>query len=460
MIYRSDAGRATEHAPNLRRVETEQDAGYTKAASSVLSTSGQVVFAGSAIEAIYASAMGQAFIRKYDGSVSTFNFPESGAFCVTEPGADGEAKIWLEDRFDESTNDDDYNDWSWTASVRQIPVVSIEAVDAEATESTEDEPVDQGQFVISRTGDVSNYLDVYFTVGGTAIEGDGTPGNGDYDQLPGSIDGQGTFITIPAGQTSVVIDLKPIDDEEAEGVETAEIEIDPAPVSNNGPAYVLAAPQPATRAVAVANINDNVSVKNVSIGRLVFSPRISGAVAFAFTNKIDISGEHLDQVEVRMMIKSSTGMKTYEEGRAMTPDEILAKYPVLTTNPVLLNTGGQFEVDDQWDWQSIDDIGQNQGVGNKGDEQRFTAPHDTANIQGELFEIAQLSTVQRDFRLEFRKKGGDGTVIKTLEWGYKWSNQSRLWPIVANPEPPVIACASDSFGAAPVFTDVYGHTGI
>ncbi len=72
-----------------------------------------------------------------------------------------------------------------------------------------------GQFTITRTGgDLAQPLTVEYWIGrgggGRAINGD------DYVEIP-------EFVTIPAGQTSVTIDIKPIDDNQIETIELIDI---------------------------------------------------------------------------------------------------------------------------------------------------------------------------------------------------------------------------------------------
>jgi hypothetical protein len=85
----------------------------------------------------------------------------------------------------------------------EVPVVTILAPDPEAVEGKKD-PAD---FVITRTGDVSAGLTVFYNVGGTATNGK------DYKELPGEV-------TIPAGEDSVIIQIFALADRETEGTET------------------------------------------------------------------------------------------------------------------------------------------------------------------------------------------------------------------------------------------------
>lgn len=79
------------------------------------------------------------------------------------------------------------------------PTVTVAATDAQAGE-----PDDTGTFTLTRDGDTTEPLIVYFTVGGTAVSGK------DYVSL-------GSTITIPAGESSATLTVTPIDDTVFEG---------------------------------------------------------------------------------------------------------------------------------------------------------------------------------------------------------------------------------------------------
>ena len=102
------------------------------------------------------------------------------------------------------------SDHSWTHSLQLttppdtgLPVVSISATDATATEAG---PT-TGLFTVSRTKSTAAALAVNYTVGGTATAG------GDYVPLSGSV-------TIGAGLSSATIPLTPLNDTDVESPET------------------------------------------------------------------------------------------------------------------------------------------------------------------------------------------------------------------------------------------------
>ncbi len=83
-----------------------------------------------------------------------------------------------------------------------LPVVGVSATDPIAIE-----PNDPGSFTFSRTGSTAASLELLFTVSGSASSGV------DYVSITNRI-------TIPAGQTSAVVNVTPIDDLTVEGEET------------------------------------------------------------------------------------------------------------------------------------------------------------------------------------------------------------------------------------------------
>ena len=89
-----------------------------------------------------------------------------------------------------------------------LPFVSIQASESEASESEAMESGnDYAEFTISRFGSWDNALTIHFTVSGTAFSG------ADYVALPPTV-------TIPAGQGSVILPVKAINDLFVEGTET------------------------------------------------------------------------------------------------------------------------------------------------------------------------------------------------------------------------------------------------
>src|SRR5262245_27522069 len=109
----------------------------------------------------------------------------------------------------------------------QLPTVTIAAIDAAASEVGPD----AGTFRISRTGDTSAALSVFFTIGGSATNG------ADYQGIAGSIN-------IPAGASFVDRVITPVNDPLLEGPETVVLTL-----SSNAQ-YVVGAADDATLTIA------------------------------------------------------------------------------------------------------------------------------------------------------------------------------------------------------------------
>jgi hypothetical protein len=108
-------------------------------------------------------------------------------------------------------------------SISALPVVSVVAADATATEAG----LATGSFTVSRTGSTASALTVSYTIGGTASNGV------DYQMLSGSL-------TIAAGLSSAAITVMPVDDVAAEGDETVLVQL------QANAAYTLGSPNSAT----------------------------------------------------------------------------------------------------------------------------------------------------------------------------------------------------------------------
>ena len=109
------------------------------------------------------------------------------------------------------------------------PVVTITATDPQAAESG---AAGGGMFTVSRTGSTTTALTVSYTVGGTAA----TDGS-DYAALIGSV-------TIPAGSSTAVVAITPVNDTLVEGAETATLTL------AGGAGYSVGSPAAATVTIA------------------------------------------------------------------------------------------------------------------------------------------------------------------------------------------------------------------
>lgn len=117
-----------------------------------------------------------------------------------------------------------------------LPTVTVAASDPNASETGPD----SGAFTISRSGSTESALTVQYTLGGMA--GNGT----DYQTLPASV-------TIPAGQTSAVVTVAPIDDGDIEDQETVVLTL------NSSSAYIIGSPNSAT--VTISDNDTSVAVE-------------------------------------------------------------------------------------------------------------------------------------------------------------------------------------------------------
>ena len=108
------------------------------------------------------------------------------------------------------------------------PAVVVVATDAAAVEDVA--APESGVFTIYRTGPTTDPLDVNFTLGGTATEGN------DYTAI-------GAMATIPAGSGSVAVVVAPLDDSDYEGQETVELTLGTGAyaIAGTGEATVLIA---------------------------------------------------------------------------------------------------------------------------------------------------------------------------------------------------------------------------
>ena len=156
--------------------------------------------------------------------------------------------------------------------VRDRPVVSVEATDASASE----DGCDPGTFTISRTGDTSQGLIVYFSLGGSAIPGtantdgtyspglflnDGTPNsNGtDYTVSGATFDtNSGYWIAyIGQGATSATVTVTPVNDaQNEEGTENIQFTLQAPPA---GPGLYFMAEGDDDAAISVDNLQLTVS---------------------------------------------------------------------------------------------------------------------------------------------------------------------------------------------------------
>jgi N-acetylneuraminic acid mutarotase len=138
-------------------------------------------------------------VRWYEGTKSIT--VTDGRLTVTSAAGSANNKICFIDIRQEGGSD--------------LPAVSVTASDPSAAEAGPD----AGTFVVSREGDTTAPLTVHYAVGGTATAG------ADYAALSGSA-------VIPAGASSAVLTVNPVDDAAAEAGETVILTLAPAATYN------------------------------------------------------------------------------------------------------------------------------------------------------------------------------------------------------------------------------------
>jgi hypothetical protein len=114
-----------------------------------------------------------------------------------------------------------------------LPTITIKASDAKAGETLAETTENLGKFTLTRTGDLTDSLMVYYAVEGTANNGQ------DYDNLTG-------IATFEAGSKTAKIDIKPFDDLDYEGKENVQLILQTDTNYNLG-----------TANSATVNLNDN-----------------------------------------------------------------------------------------------------------------------------------------------------------------------------------------------------------
>jgi Calx-beta domain len=115
-------------------------------------------------------------------------------------------------------------DTTFTVTTGVLPTVTITAPDSNASEVPS---TDVGRFRVTRTGDTTSDLQVFYTIGGTATN------NVDYRRLRNNA-------IIRSGRAFVAITLRPIDDTISEPAETAILTLSP------NPDYIVGSPSTAT----------------------------------------------------------------------------------------------------------------------------------------------------------------------------------------------------------------------
>ncbi len=137
-----------------------------------------------------------------------------------------------------------------------VQTVTVLAMDPSAKEvdlSVGGAAADTGTFVVTRSGDTSNPLTVYYAVAGTPSSGVPALHGVDYEALPGSL-------VIPAGATQAAVTILPRFDAFGEGPESVVLSLGAG--STN---YILGSPSAATVTIADATSDvPSIDVVNIS----------------------------------------------------------------------------------------------------------------------------------------------------------------------------------------------------
>lgn len=122
-------------------------------------------------------------------------------------GGSGDAHSIGSDSFDVRV--DTLASWidSVVGTVSNVPIVGVMALDSVAAETRSGLSTNTGSFQIARSGLATSPLTVNLSMAGSATS------DVDFNRIP-------TTVTIPAGASSVIVTLSPIDDSLAEPVET------------------------------------------------------------------------------------------------------------------------------------------------------------------------------------------------------------------------------------------------
>ena len=266
------------------------------------------------------------------------------------------------------------------------PIVSIGVLDGNATEQNPalGDPYDPGQVLLSRTGgDIASSLTVKLeVVGGTAPSSRYT--------LPESV-------TFAPGSRTAVADIVPVDDAEAQGVQTVEVTVAPStPDADGHLSYNLA---DRMELLAVIRLDDNVSVRLPQ----AVAHRDSGSLwlyGYYLDYMLGVTGEHTDLVRAKLTTTTTIdtwdaqGNKTTQTVQQVT-DGLIPIIP--DENPGIVGLLGVFPNSDEVTLEVFN--GAQFGVAN----------------------YAVATTITRRFDYELTTAFGHRWLMNAT-WGYTWTN--------------------------------------
>lgn len=159
-----------------------------------------------------------------------------------------------------------------------LTIVQVETSDREAFETSKDDKADRGSFLITRDGDLSHPLEVYYQLSGSAVNGK------DYVRLNGAA-------TIAQGQESVKVTVQALEDEEVEGVEEVILTLEDIVC------IAIFPPPPSCYQVGKKNTSklkvfDAESIENLAPKSVLITPKKHHM--FQLPSALSISGEAMD----------------------------------------------------------------------------------------------------------------------------------------------------------------------
>lgn len=169
-------------------------------------------------------------------------------------------------------------------------LVRLETADPVATEGS-----DPAAFTLTRTGDATDALDVFFNISGSATYG------GDYTAT-------GVKKTIPAGETNVVVTVAPVNDAVAETAETVALRLvagtNYTVAPGGGSAAVTINDNDGSPAVSIAATSPNASKTGPQPGR--FTIQRAGVVSTVITVNYTIGGTAANGVDYALITNKVT----------------------------------------------------------------------------------------------------------------------------------------------------------
>ncbi len=263
-------------------------------------------------------------------------------------------------------------------------------------------------------------------------------------------------ITIPSGGVSQTEYVTPVDDPDAEGLETIALA-----AARSGD-YFAAAPgeRPATTRAAQ---DDNIEVREIKV--IVNVTPQNGGIQnenyyYNFYVRIEARGERLQDVELNQRVRSATDIWDFE-GTQLSEEDLRDRYDNDPNRPHAYNLVNTlwpvFMPDDNWEWQHFDEVRELGGFALAGDVQTFQVDA-VPILLPPLLDAAYsfIATTTRNFLIETRVAGDPLKPLEEHEWKYTWDNTALLW---TTPDAPVDFCTDPRLGRG-VFKNVSGIIGL